>query len=144
MNDSAKLRPQGTTVTLRDGKARRVVFDMEAMAIIEEMCGSIAAYNEGLLRGMKGRALRSITAGLVGGFAHYEEEHAMSRAKVVRLMEWANLQQYVDALDVAWEEGVPGAGTPGKGSSRGNSSRGRNSTGGRRSTMAAASGSSGE
>jgi hypothetical protein len=142
-SEASKLRPQGTTVILADGKERRVMFDMECMAIIEEMVGSISAYNEGLVRGMKAKALKSIIAGLVGGFAHYEGEHAMSRAKVVRLMEWKNLQQYVDALDAAWDEGVPGAGAPGKGSRQAKGSRGRRSTAASPSTTGGANESSG-
>lgn len=133
--DGEKLLAEGATVTLKDGVPRRLVLDMEALVVIEARMGSLSAYQEGLLYGFKGKAVTSILAGLVAGFRHLEGKAAISPARVAELMEYPKLQEYLTALDDAWDADVAppaanasGEVVPGKDSGVASTSRGRKST----------------
>lgn len=148
-SDGTKLLARGVTVILADGVPRQLILDMEALVVIEERVGSLVEYNEGLLHGVRGKVIRSLLAGLVGGLSHLEGEEALSSRQISRLVKiekWPDLQGYIDVLDEAWAEHLPSSKkgqAPGKGSGAASSSRGRKSTGASRSTTAAATGSSG-
>lgn len=148
-SDGERLLARGATVILTDDVPRRVILDMEAMVMIEDICGSLTAYTDGLESSYKGKLVKSVVAGLTGGLSHRIGPEAMPRTKVTRLMRMADMQSYIHALDAAWEEAVPTTtkGKPNtslKGSGAASSSRGKNSggaspstTGGRRKSSGA-------
>lgn len=147
-SDGAKLHAVGATVLLADGRPRQLIFDMEALLLIENQAGSLQDYTLGLQQGFRGKVLRSVLAGLTGGLAHYRAKDkgrdGLTTLEISRLLVFDDIQKYIDALDAAWEEGLPSAGkTPGKDSGAASSSRGRRSTAGSRLTTHAASASSG-
>ena len=146
-SDGTKLLARGATVILADGVPRKLILDMEALVVIEERVGSLSAYSEGLQRGFRGKVIKSVLAGLIGGLAHLEAPSALSPRQISHLMKYQDVQVYIDALDAAWAENVPtiknNGQTSGKGSGVASSSRGRKSTGGSRSSTAAVTATSG-
>lgn len=150
-SDGTKLLARGATVTLADGVPRQLILDLEALVVIEERVGSLVEYSEGLLNGVRGKVIRSLLAGLVGGLSHLKGEQALTPQQIsqlVKIKAWKDLQVYIDVLDEAWAEHLPTSKTngsrPGKGSGAAKSSHGRNSSGASPSTTAAAKVSSGE
>jgi hypothetical protein len=144
--NGSKLLVRGARVDLGDGVERRVIFDFEALLLIEERCGSIHAYLDGLAKGTKGRLLRSLSAGLAGGLAHDPVSDARIRAALMASMKrgYDHLQPYVDALDGAWEEAHHLDEAPaGKDSAPESGSPGPTSTEGALSTLAGQTPSSG-
>jgi hypothetical protein len=137
--DGAKLLARGTIVVLKDGVARRLILDMEALVVIEERTGSLSAYHSGLLLGSRGKVIKSVLAGLVGGLSHLEGKQALSAKQVSQLMVYDDIQAYINALDAAWTEAMPTTSVArGKGSGAASTSRGRKSTAASRSTTDAA------
>lgn len=148
-SDGAKLLARGSEVVLADGVPRRLILDMEALLVIEERVGSISAYRTGLILGFRGKVLKSVLAGLIGGLAHLQGEAALTPQQITGLMRGGNkdVQSYIDALDAAWDEAIPlptPKATPGKGSGAASTSPGPSSSGASRSTTAARRRSSGE
>jgi len=148
-SNGTRLLAAGIEVTLKDGVPRRLIIDMEALAVIEERIGSLSAYVEGLRRDVRGRMVSSVLAGLEAGLRHLRDpngEPAFNRKRVAQLMEFDHLTDYVVALDKAWDEGVPmseEASAEGKASSRARRSPGQSSTGERPSPTDGATASSG-
>lgn len=147
--DGLRLLARGAAVVLKDGVERRLILDMEALAVIEERMGSLSAYSEGLNRAFRGKRVTSTLAGLEAGLSHLRDDYgvpAFSRKRVAALMEFGKLDQYIAALDDAWAAHLPvkQAGNQSKGSGRARSSRGKNSSGEQPSTTAEAKASSSE
>lgn len=146
-----QLFAEGAVVDLGDGVPRRVVFDLEALLRIEERCGSLTAYMEGLQRGWNGRLMRSVLAGLVGGLSHDRsiDEPRIRAALFLTIKQGlGSVQPLITALDEAWDDAIPpaakpGAQAPGKDSAQESSSPGPSSTDEQPSTTVAATASSG-
>lgn len=147
--EGIRLLADGAPVTLKDGTQRRLILDMEALAVIEERMGSLSAYVEGLQRGFRGKHVSAVLAGLEAALRHYRDPRGdpeFTRRRIASLVYFDRLTTYADALDQAWDEGIPMAEPRGKAaaSKKARRSRGQNSSDGSRSTTAAALGSSGE
>lgn len=94
-------------VTLADGVARKLVFDIEALVVIEDLTGSLSAYSEGLVRGLRGRAMKSVRAGLIAGLSYLQGQEALTPYRITQMMRFDDLKDYIEALDAAWAEMMP-------------------------------------
>jgi len=103
VSDSARLLAKGTQVTLKDGSTQALVFDFEAIAMLEDRYGSLDAF-VAILQGT-GKRFTAIKDAMVAALSHT----GMPADKIVKLLEFKQFQQYVEALSAAFNEGMPEA-----------------------------------
>jgi hypothetical protein len=100
-SDAARVLARGTEITLKDGSTQALVFDFEAIAMLEDKYGSLDDF-VAILQG-KGKRFTAIKDAMVAALAHT----GMAPDKIVKLLEFKQFQQYVEALGAAFAEGMP-------------------------------------
>ncbi len=134
-SEGVQLRAAGVPVTLADGTERRLRFTLDSLLEIEEECGSLLDYLDGIGGGFRrGKTLTALVAGLAAGLRHDRTvTKDLVKALVMQVMgqrgQWGVLQGYVTALDEAWEQAVPRAEARDAGDPKGSSSAANGSPG---------------
>ena len=100
-SDAARVLAKGTAVTLKDGSIKALVFDFEAVAMLEDKYGSLDEF-VAVLQG-QGKRFTAIKDAMVAALAHT----GMTAAEISKLLEFKQFQNYVEALGAAFYEGMP-------------------------------------
>lgn len=137
ISEAVRLLAPGVDVTL-GGKTYPLIFDFEALCLIEEEMGGLDVFAQRLLD--KKQRLRTVRAGMVAALAHT----GMRRAEIVKQLEYANTTRYLAAMTEAFVQALPEPDPDPKAEGSPNGSHGGTTTTSPRSSLAAAIESSGE
>lgn len=102
ISEATRLLAPGIDVTL-GGKTYPLIFDFEALCVIEEEMGGLRVYADRLVD--DAWQLRAVRTGVVAGLKHTE----IPRAQIVKLLKPRDLLKYLDALTEAFSQGTPPA-----------------------------------
>jgi hypothetical protein len=135
ISEGARVIGAGVPITI-GGEAHRLLFDFEALEIVEDELGGLLHFTTALNGGYRSKRFKSIRVGLQAGLAH----EALTREEITGLTAelLATLQQGFEACDAvhraicdAFDQAIPPPSKEtkqSKGSGRGNASRGPAST----------------
>jgi hypothetical protein len=101
ISDGTRVLAKGTAVTLKDGSTQALVFDFEAIAMLEDKYGSLDEF-VAVLQG-NGKRFTAIKDAMVAALAHTGK----TAYEIGKLLEFKHFQQYVEALGAAFYEGMP-------------------------------------
>jgi hypothetical protein len=111
------------------GERLRLVFDYEALELIEEEFGGLAGFTEALDRGYESRMLKMCRVALTAGLRHVGMPAEVVLECLQPPISPERLNEYHAAIVKAWKEAVaPQKGRPGKGDGEKSGSPGPDST----------------
>ena len=100
ISEAERLRAHGVDVTL-GGKTYPLIFDFEALCLLEEEMGGLTVFAERLADHKQ--RLRTVRAGMVAALAHT----GMSRAEIVGQMAYKDANRYLAAMTDAFIQALP-------------------------------------
>lgn len=133
VTEARSVLARGVEVTLADGQPRRLIFDLDALEVIEAEWGSLGDFAAALHRAVD-RRFRANLVKVVRSGVHASLSHLQLPLAQLRLLvgfEEVNNPDVLAAVAEAWLEGVPMAGglaREGKASAGGSASTGPRST----------------
>jgi hypothetical protein len=118
------------------GSTQRLIFDYEALELIEDEFGSLSAAEDAVIRGYGSRLLKLVRVAFTGGLRHARMPPNVVLEMLQPPIHEEQLRAYREAIREAWNTAFPQANESGKGGGEASDSPGESTTTSRRSDSA--------